>query len=280
LESGVVKVKRALIGMLAETSIHPGAESNTGVVDLPVAREAATGYPLIPGSSMKGTLRTTAKELLGNAETEQIFGKIDNAGQVAITDARLLLLPIRSLTGHYRWVTCPYLIQRLQRDLALAGISVNLDVETPADNQAFTATNGVLHLEELMLQGKARPELIESLACLIKPLILHKFVAEELVHQLTIVSNDRMKYFASYCLPVRARNVLNKKTKTSENLWYEESLPPDTLLYTLLLHRPDIKGDLSKPLSIFTETPYLQVGGNETMGQGWCAISVYEEGGK
>jgi len=33
-----------IIGLLAETSIHPGSGQDAGFVDLPVAREAATDY--------------------------------------------------------------------------------------------------------------------------------------------------------------------------------------------------------------------------------------------
>ena len=47
-------MKTLLYGLLAETSIHPGAGQSSGFVDLPVAREAATDYPVIVGSSLKG----------------------------------------------------------------------------------------------------------------------------------------------------------------------------------------------------------------------------------
>ena len=50
-------MKAAMLGLLAETPIHPGAGRGMGVVDLPVAREAATDYPVIVGSSLKGALR-------------------------------------------------------------------------------------------------------------------------------------------------------------------------------------------------------------------------------
>ena len=40
-----------IMGLLAETPIHPGAGRNLGVIDLPVAREAATDYPVLVGSS-------------------------------------------------------------------------------------------------------------------------------------------------------------------------------------------------------------------------------------
>ena len=59
-------MRSAVIGLLAETSIHPGTGRSTGVVDLPVAREAATDYPFIAGSSLKGALPRP-----GSAEHQQ-----------------------------------------------------------------------------------------------------------------------------------------------------------------------------------------------------------------
>ena len=45
-----------IIGLLAETYIHPGTGQSAGAIDLPVARERVTQYPFVPGSSMKGAL--------------------------------------------------------------------------------------------------------------------------------------------------------------------------------------------------------------------------------
>ena len=114
-------MKGALIGLLAETSLHPGSEATGGVIDLPVAREGPTGFPVINGSSLKGALRDKAELLWDVSQVEAVFGKPDGAGGVAGTDARLLLLPVRSLTSHYRWVTSPFLLERFQRDCALVG---------------------------------------------------------------------------------------------------------------------------------------------------------------
>ncbi len=46
-----------ILGMLAETSTHPGMGQMVGAVDLPVARERTTGYPMIPSTALKGALR-------------------------------------------------------------------------------------------------------------------------------------------------------------------------------------------------------------------------------
>lgn len=67
-----------------------------------------------------------------------------------------------------------------------------------------------------------------------------------------------------------ARNVLDVVTKESKNLWYEETLPTDSLFYTLLFLRKD---DALKDVnSLLDNLKYLQVGGNETVGQGWFAV--------
>ncbi len=50
-------MRTAILGLLAESPIHPGSGRGVGVVDLPVAREAATDYPVLVGSSLKGALR-------------------------------------------------------------------------------------------------------------------------------------------------------------------------------------------------------------------------------
>lgn len=49
-------MSNVILGLLAETFIHSGIGHTEGAIDLPVAREAATDYPYIPGSSLKGAL--------------------------------------------------------------------------------------------------------------------------------------------------------------------------------------------------------------------------------
>ena len=67
----------SILGLLAETSIHPGAGESAGFIDMPVAREGATGYPVIVGSSLKGALLDLAREgdKLEAPARDRIFGK-------------------------------------------------------------------------------------------------------------------------------------------------------------------------------------------------------------
>ncbi len=272
-------MNHVIMGMLAETSLHPGAGQTSGVVDLPVAREVTTDYPVIVGSSLKGALREKVEQENTEEVAKRIFGQPDRAGDVAVTDARLLLLPVRSLTMHFRWVTCPYILERFQRDLALAGeqkVWQPLEVKT---GEALVAQEmkDILFLEELSYQPRMmEEERVEEMVSLLSPLIPHESLQARLPKQLVILSDDEFVHFARFGLNVQARNVLDDETKESTNLWYEETLPPDTLFYTLLLSRTGNTDGLEELREMIEESPYVQVGGNETVGQGWCRISIVD----
>src|SRR4051794_16286752 len=132
-----IHVVAALLGLHAQTSLHPGAGTALGVVDLPIQRERHTQWPTIPGSALKGVLRDACREKnkvnhdgdRKRADSDEFlvaaFGPPtdsagESAGALSITDARLLAFPVRSLKGVFAWVTCSAVLERLRRDLALA----------------------------------------------------------------------------------------------------------------------------------------------------------------
>lgn len=265
-------MKAEIWGLLAETSIHPGSGQDAGFVDLPVAREAATDYPVIVGSSFKGALldRATADNL-DEQERNRIFGKQENAGNLIVSDIRLVALPVRSLTSTYKWVTCPHLIERLSRDRKRTG-NPDADIAKIDIQELHYLGKGSddLYLEERQFSPSG--DLPEGLLGLFESLIPHQNTADRLQDQLVILHNDDFAWFARYGLAVNARNVLDNEKKTSKNLWYEETIPPDSIFYALLAER---KSDaISRINELFKEKPYLQVGGNETVGQGIFAIRL------
>ncbi|WP_029015117.1 type III-B CRISPR module RAMP protein Cmr4 [Niveispirillum irakense] len=286
-----------VLGLLAETPIHPGSGQDDGTVDLPVQREKTTSYPVIPGSSVKGALRDYVRQQLqkdkepeDDKEAEEVkkkhqkkvddwFGKPENAGNILVSDGRLLLLPVRSLTGAYRWLTCPHLIERLRRDLQRAGLpteglsvpALPLGKDTPP---VLTrgATGEKLFLEERSFEvaGAVSAELVAAIGTLIDD----EGARARLAGQIAVVGDDDFAWFARYALNVQARNNLDPDRKTSKNLWYEETLPPDSLFYTMLVPRVNKPGSDAKSAvdglhEMVGKRRYLQMGGNETVGQGW-----------
>ena len=277
--------------LMAETSIHAGASESEGVVDLPVQREKHNDWPCVFGSGVKGAMRAKAQTIEG-LDTKSLFGPdpkdnngSDYAGSLQVTDARLLLLPVRSLTGHYRWVCCPALLKRLERDLHRAGrnnVVFNDEVKEEEvllgkENKAQT-----LYLEEYAFSVKDR--IAESGLSLLKS-ILPEDHHKELENKLAVISNDNFRHLCRAAIPVNAHIAIDSDTKTVKNgaLWYEESLAPDTIMYTIIVVQKSRNGKMSaaEGKAAVTEqlfaTPYLQVGGNETTGMGWFKVNQVQE---
>lgn len=274
-----------MVGMLAETFIHPGTGQTVGAIDLPVARESATNYPYVAGSSLKGALRSAyergkgiSKKVAGqhkaNKDEEKrddIFGddKQEAAGNVLVSDARLLLLPVRSLSSSHKWLTCPHLLERLARDRQRCGLN-NFAIPTvdrgTAHGHDSKGTKLFLEERSFIISDNTNDEVIT----LLQDYIPNTHVAQRLNEQLVILHDDDFVWFARYALAVNARNALTKE-KTSENLWYEETIPPDTVMYSLLAARHHgANGDVTTLRQQIGD--YLQVGGNETVGQGWFKL--------
>lgn len=133
--------------MHALAPLHAGIGQGTGVIDQPIAREKATGLPFFPGSSLKGALRTQCTD----PRKAKIFGGDPSdatdhrASSVLFSDQRLLLFPVRSLAGTFAWVTSPYILRRLHRDLVDAGVHTQ-----PADFPAVTDTTCVITPESTL----------------------------------------------------------------------------------------------------------------------------------
>lgn len=262
-------MKARIVGLLAETPIHPGSGQDTGFIDLPVARESATDYPVIVGSSLKGALRDRARQEKFPG-LDKVFGQQDDAGQLLVGDARLLLLPVRSLTRSYCWVTCPHLLERLGRDFDRSGCS-DQATRIRLEQGQFLGVDALgekLFLEERQFEcaGNVAADVYGRLESLFK----HDDTASRLKERLAVLHDDDFVWFARFGLTVQARNVLDEVKKTSKNLWYEETIPPDSLFYSLWGERAD--GTLDAVVASFDKRPYLQVGGNETVGQGWFAL--------
>ncbi|MGB7651077.1 MAG: type III-B CRISPR module RAMP protein Cmr4 [Gallionella sp.] len=278
-------MKTAILGLHAETSIHAGAGSALDVIDLPIQREAHTNWPCVFGSAVKGALRAAAGK---GEQTNLVFG-LENAnsdayaGALLVGDARLLLLPVRSLTSHFKWITCPAVLQRYQRDAERMGKSVKFTVpKIEGDMQAIAATAGEVFLEEYRFEVK-QADLKEVIDALVQVSDVAGF-AEALKNQLMILSNDDFSYLAKHAVPVTPHIALDSETKAVKPgaLWYEETLPPETLLYVCLAANDARKKDsvlsadavLQTVQEMFASKPYLQLGGNETVGMGWCRVKV------
>lgn len=282
-----------LLWLRAETFIHVGVGQQSSLIDLPFAREGGTGYPYIPGSGMKGALRdamrlTFAPQQRADANgekidpTDQYFGSEGQAGSTLVSDARLAFLPVRSLSAPYRYLTSEHLLSRLHRDLTF----VNWEGDPVAPSiarshywdadSASRAADETVFLEEFPFARESGVDIIPILSKLPPDTV------EAVKSRAVILADEDFAYFARHGLHVRMRNKLVPETKTVDggSLWSEESLPPDTLMSVVLI--PRLKKDtelLRTLLECFRDLlgGYFQVGGNETVGEGWFSILNLKE---
>ncbi|QZA33218.1 type III-B CRISPR module RAMP protein Cmr4 [Hydrogenibacillus sp. N12] len=282
----------------ALSPLHAGTGQGVGIIDLPVARERATGLPYLPGSSLKGVLRDACKD---PDVRRRLFGPdtaeaSEHAGSVVIGDQKLLLFPVRSLWGTFAWATSPFVLRRLRRDLELAEIAKAVpDVPEPA-----SVDEGLVATEEAAIVGKMDPPSEGAAAWIVlEDLDLMPRFSEEsrgwatwLAERLfpgdpamqaffgerfLVVHDDLFGYLLDTATEVEARVRLDSEFKTvvEGGLWYEEALPTESVLSGMLLAMP-VKAEADevlKTVEALTQKP-LQLGGKATVGRGLCRVRV------
>ncbi len=264
-------MKQTILGLRAETSIHAGTGQNNGMIDMPIMREIHTSYPCVFGSAVKGAFRAHAEVRAGwgkDGKTKEVFGTSDadgNASNISMTDARLLLLPVRSLTGHFKLLTCPNILSRLQRDMQMMGQKSGWDIPKVGEQEVIGSGSDDIFLEEFKFTQKQGfdDNLVSA---------LESFGVENLKDQLLVMNNNDFAWFAKNATAVTAHIAIDSENKTVKNgaLWYEETLPSDALLYTMLMGEDK---HVDSVLDMFKgDQPFIQIGGNETVGMGWCKV--------
>ncbi|MES2791595.1 MAG: type III-B CRISPR module RAMP protein Cmr4 [Planctomycetota bacterium] len=339
-------IRTALLGIHAQTSLHPGAGTALGTVDLPIQRERHTHWPIIPGSAIKGVLRDAYRETHLSTENfdpqeysfefertasggfqeagsvrqlkpremadskrvlNDLFGpptaKADEfAGALSLTDARILAFPLRSLRGVFAWISCPAVLERLTRDVRLSGWS-GTDLQVPELTDGIYAApsqcacrlpSGEIVLEDSdFAQAGAladeHSQQVHRAAEWIARTVLpeepeYAATRKRFVEHFVLLSDNDFTHFVRHATEVSARIALNYETKTVKQgaLFYQEFLPAETLLYSVALcNESRIRERRSSSRSPFEEwqaslqnIPYLQFGGDESTGKGWCAIRL------
>ena len=282
---------KTLLFIHALTGLHPGSGTALGVVDLPVQRERHTDWPLIPGSSLKGVMRTEcARDDRTDQDVLAVFGPetgaaSDHAGAVAFSDARILAFPVRSLTGVFAWVTCSAVLDRLSRDFGLAGRSnfpdvpsVQKDRAVCAENSPLVAHDGRLLLEEFeFLRDGGAGKIADWIA---DQVVEDEATKRRIRSHMAVLHDDDFTHFVRNATEVAARVGLDYERKTVRTgaLFYEEYLPAETLFYSLVMASDSRRKEHTKSAPemlawLRGKAPRtLQIGGGETVGKGFCAI--------
>jgi len=281
---------KRMLYLYVESPLHAGTGRGLGGIDLPIQRERVTGYPIVHAGGLKGCLRAACQDKV--AHHTAIFGPetehaADHAGALSPHDARVLLLPVRSLAGVFAWTTSVDALQRFLRATALADASPTWQPPMSVDTgQARVAPDHSLDCGgKIVLEDFAfTPEPDQNVATIGQWLAEHALPADplytrywgaELPKKLCILPDVAFQRFARLATEVATRVQLDSETKTVKRgaLWTEEYLSVDTLLYAPVLASPARDGSPLSGAQILEEVAQaglkrIQLGGNETIGRG------------
>jgi CRISPR-associated protein Cmr4 len=299
--------------LYTETSLHIGSGTSLSAIDLPIQREKYTNFPNGAGSGVKGAVRewfeNFGKLVNGKREKEDkekiisVFGPeedgSDHSGAVSFTDLRLLLFPVRSMKGVFAYVTSPFVLSRLKRELAQVGKNVDWNIELPGEDQAFTnllnasiktensdlIINEKVVLEEFGFTANSSENLNKISGWLGENAIHnsadYEFWNKKVRKSLLLISDNNFKDFTEHSTEIQARIKLGEgkssDSKKDGNLFYEENVPCDALFYSLVLtsnsHSPNPPESVKTDQEILNyikqlNANRLQIGGDETIGKG------------
>jgi CRISPR-associated protein Cmr4 len=280
--------KAVILGLYSITPVHAGSGAELSVIDLPIQRERHTGFPVIWGQSLKGVLRRAYEKLSKNkGNTEIIFGPPtdrahEHAGAISVGDAKVLLFPVRSLKGVFAYVTCPMVLERLERDLELAGRIEKFDGVNVSENEALVTENSLVTIndkvviEDIVLKSK-NDEVVQKFVRVISGISPVEIDDKRVV----VVHNDVFRNLVEMATEIVARVRISAETGTVESgaLWYEEHLPSDALMYSVIAVGKLRKNAKLSVDNIVNEVvnfdgKFLQIGGNETVGKGFVKLKV------
>lgn len=284
----------------ALSPLHVGAGRGLGHIDLPIAREKTTHWPYVPGSAVKGVLADhhgASDEASRKEETlkKLAFGLGGDdeaaAGALVFTDARLVCLPVQSFYGTFAWCASPLVLQNLKRDLEAAGMQTPaLPGDRGSDSPwaalpetSLLAPKGKIYLQDLDCDASADEAATEWASFLGKKLFADdeewkKIFAE----RFAIISNDLFDYLCVLGTQVDARIRIDgeKGTVATGGLWYEESLPAETILAGIVWCDGNRIGQkkAAELLERFaSDQALIQVGGKATVGRGRVRLSFADE---
>jgi CRISPR-associated protein Cmr4 len=315
----------SILTYYAISPIHAGSGALIGAIDLPIQRERHTNWPHIQASSVKGALRDHFRSY-SSIEDRQLINFIfgtdtenDNppfemegsiAGALAASDAKLLAFPVRSNVSPFVWVTCPSVLQRLESDLKFVDNGkedkktnwVDISMKLEGEKFVWLINKGDIKID---------PILLEDVVLKLKNDIDKKeFITDSVLNllpdtidKLLLVSDSIFTYLTETATEVQAQIKIDSKTGTTKDgsLRYQELLPSDTLLYSVIYFKKAMletnnlritEDNLKEKIANLTaktimETvkksinKFIQIGGDETLGRGICSIHWYpnSEGG-
>ncbi|MBE9094724.1 type III-B CRISPR module RAMP protein Cmr4 [Tychonema sp. LEGE 07203] len=269
-----------IIETLAPVHVGATAGEESGNLNL-IFRDQFTQTGIIPGSSIRGRLRSEIRRSLGETEANKWYGQEAESGKpdsttesvVKFEYASLLWLPVFCPGQPIVWVTCPRLLKRYQRT---AGDSVKLKDGTLLKTAKLPANyTGSQTLKALDINGK--PKLFFNFGFLTvdKTADLSAWFPLEEELPAVVVADDEIAMIHDMALYRQSRVALEKEEKkTVKGAFFNtEALPEGTILVFPIALKDN--QETWQPFGAASGAD-IYLGGLESIGFGHCYLTLKE----
>lgn len=273
------------IWIKTKTNLHVGdGGANFDIVDKKVQRDSISELPIINASSLKGAIKDHMRffklekdeksEDLNRLEKEafeKLFGD-DMQGLIRFLDSYLLFIPMRANNKPFYHVTSK--TNLLSAVEFFENMGIKIQDETKQEIQKLD--NNIVNSD--------KEAVVEDTICKPSSIDVNKllsFIPKALrPKDIAIFSNDDFIDVVKH-LPIIARNKL--KDGKSDNLWYEEIVPRESIFYTAMLDYNNYGNSseykYKKGFQAFynlLQKEFIQVGANASIGFGLCKFEIVE----
>jgi len=281
------KEKRLCI-LYALTPVHAGSGQALRAVDLPIQRERHTGIPIVQSSGIKGSIRDWCEKAWGSEGkdlADKIFGKAGEtgsnwAGAVTLTDAKLLLFPVRSNVAPFVHITSPSVLKRFKDGMDLIGGHEIPEIVNLTDSEHYVPLIGNFDddiiLEDIIVK-KASNSAYKTWGDKLREVFTDLINAKVI-----LVTDEVFGYLTRMATEVQAHIAIEDETGTAKDgsLRYQEYLPSDSVLYFIAffadVRAKDASGikasEVARKITDDGVSSHIQIGGDFTLGKGICKV--------
>lgn len=298
---------KAAMFLYSVSPVHMGAGTALGAIDNPIQRERHTEHPMLAGSGLKGALRHEAvRRRWDRDKLFAVFGPDPKAeedakyaGALSVSDAQIVLFPVRSLRSSYVYATSLPALMRLGRLLAIARTPLEAieRIGQPGLDEALVVDGESLKTQspqpKVVLETYAfEPRPDEALRKVGKWLAEHaltgdgtKYFQDKIGKHIVVLHEDRFNYFVRNATVVEPHVRIDDETGAASKggLFYTENVPPEALFVSLVMASDDRNGgkhsssEILSYLSNDLGARMVQVGGDATTGRGQMMLSFVRE---